>query len=186
MRLFTAFELPPEVRRELLRIQHDLRELPFKRWSPEATLHLTLHFLGEVPPETIPPLAADLARACRTHPPIRLALSGIGAFPSLHRPRTLWLGLGGDLEALHDLEQALRPLVQAQGIPLESRRYTPHLTLARDPDRPEPIPPVAPAPVEWQASELVLFRSQLDPRGAIHTPLERFPLGTAAEPRPGE
>ncbi len=176
MRLFTAFELPPDVKNEVVRLQTELHDLPFRRWQPATTLHLTLHFLGEVDPALLPRLEPELREACRGFGSFRLQLDRLGAFPNLRHPRTLWLGLAGQRDRLDALESALRPRVIALGIPLEVRRYAPHITLARDPREAVRVPEQLPRPLAWQASELVLFHSALKPQGAIHTPLARFPL----------
>lgn len=174
MRLFTAFEPPPAIRQELVRLQEALRFLPFRRWQSPETLHLTLHFLGEVDPRLLEPLVERLQEACRGVSAFRLELGALGAFPSRHRPRTLWVGVDG--ERLLELEAALRPLITGLGIPLEARPYSPHITLARDPLAPVTIPDLHPRPGVWEASELVLFHSSLERSGAIHTPISRFPL----------
>lgn len=176
MRLFTALELPPEVRDEVSRFQADLHALPFRRWQSVETLHVTLHFLGEVDPPMLDPLEATLRDGCRNFGAFRLHLDRLGAFPNMKRPQTLWLGIGGERERLSALEATLRPRVIAEGIPLELRRYSPHITLARNPREAFALPERAPMPLEWTVSELVLFQSSLQPRGAIHTPLARFPL----------
>lgn len=176
MRLFTAFEPPPAIRQELVRLQKALSSLPFRRWQSPDTLHLTLHFLGEVDPRLLEPLTERLQEVCRSVSAFRLELGELGAFPSPRRPRTLWVGVGGERERLLALEAALRPQVAAFGIPLEARPYSPHITLARDPVAPVTIPDLHPRPGIWEASELVLFHSALERRGAIHTPIARFPL----------
>lgn len=176
MRLFTAFELPPDVRDAVTRVQADLRTLPFRRWQPAETLHLTVHFLGEVAPARLPQLEEALRDGTRGFGAFPLQLAGLGGFPSLKHPRTLWLGVGGERDRLLALEAALRPRVIQAGIPLEARRYTPHITLARNPLGEVPLPQLSPPPLGWTASELVLFQSTLQKGGAIHTPLSRFPL----------
>jgi 2'-5' RNA ligase len=57
-------------------------------------------------------------------------LAGIGLFASGERPRTLWVGVERhpELVALRDkIEQALIRI----GLPPESRKFAPHVTLAR-------------------------------------------------------
>ena len=182
MRLFTAFELPPEVKSDLARVQADLASLPFKRWQSLATLHLTLHFLGEVQPDRLEDLEKTLRDGCRGFGGFPLHLEGLGAFPSRQRPRTLWIGVGGRIDRLRELEKRLRPRVTDLGIPLEDREYRPHITLARDPRGPVQLPApeegrgLPDSGREWQATELVLFQSVLQRGGAVHTPLARFPL----------
>jgi 2'-5' RNA ligase len=176
MRLFTAFELPSDVRAEVIRLQASLRELPFRRWQSPLTLHLTLHFFGAVETTLLAPLEERLRNACSDAAPFRLELGGLGAFPSLKHPRTLWLGLEGELERLVALETTLHPLVTALGIPLDARPYRPHVTLARDPLGPVAIADHRPRTLGWQASELVLFHSTQLRTGAVHEAIARFPL----------
>lgn len=176
MRLFTAFELSPEVKEEVLRVQAELRPLPFRRWQPEKTLHVTLHFLGEVDPALLGSLEATMREGCHGFGAVQLQLDHLGAFPSLKRPRNLWLGLAGQRDRLCALETLIRPRVTGLGIPLEDRPYTPHITLARDPLGSVVVPEVTVAPVAWAVSELVLFESTLQRGGAIHTPLARLSL----------
>lgn len=176
MRLFTAITLPPHVRDEVVRFQEALRALPFRRWQSPETLHVTVHFMGEVDPAKLASLEACLRDGCRDFGAFRLQLDRLGAFPSAKRPQTLWLGIGGERDRLGALEAQLRTRVIAEGIPLELRRYAPHLTLARNPQGPVTLPDSAPAPLDWEVTELVLFQSTLRPQGAHHTPLARFPL----------
>ena len=176
MRLFTAFELSSEVKKEVLRLQAELRPLPFRRWQPEKTLHLTLHFLGEVDPALLGSLEASMKAGCHGFGAIQLQLGPLGAFPSLKRPRNLWLSVDGQHDRLTALEALIRPRVMRLGIPLEDRRYSPHITLARDPQASVVVPEVSVLPVAWTVSELVLFESTLQRGGAIHTPLARFSL----------
>jgi 2'-5' RNA ligase len=176
VRLFTAFELSPEVKEVVLRLQAELRPLPFRRWQPEKTLHLTLHFLGEVDPALLSSLEARMQEACHGFGDFQLQLGPLGAFPSLKRPRNLWLSVAGQRDRLTALEALIRPRVMGLGIPLEDRPYSPHITLARDPQAPVVVPEVSLPPVAWTVSELVLFESTLQRGGAIHTPLARFSL----------
>ena len=176
MRLFTAITLPPDVRDEVVRFQEALHALPFRRWQSAETLHVTLHFMAEVDPDKLTSLEERLREGCRDFGAFRLQLDRLGAFPNAKRPQTLWIGVAGERDRLAALEANLRPRVIAEGIPLELRRYSPHITLARYPQGPFALPDRAPAPLDWEVSELVLFQSTLRPQGAVHTPLSRFPL----------
>lgn len=185
MRLFTAFALPPDLRAEVLRRQAALKTLPFRSWQSPETLHLTLHFLGEVEAALLEPLARTLRDACADVSPFHLELGSLGAFPSRRHARVLFLGMEGQLDRLQDLAATLRPRVLALGIPLEDRPYQPHITLARNPRHAVALPEdrtqaddarTAAASLGWLASELWLFHSTLRPQGAVHEPLAAFPL----------
>jgi RNA 2',3'-cyclic 3'-phosphodiesterase len=131
VRLFVAVNLPAEERRAAYRATAPLRQgdLPV-RWVQEASLHLTLKFLGEVAAERADPIATALDAAVAAARPFEVGLGGIGAFPSLARPRVVWLGVEAHpaLELLaNDVEVALATF----GFEAELRPFQPHITLGR-------------------------------------------------------
>lgn len=182
MRLFVALDLTPEVRAALLALLEKLqRAAADLRWVNPEGLHLTLKFIGEVPPEKRAPIEEALARV--TSPaPVELDFSGVGYFPNERRPRVFWVGVhaSDNLAPLAaQLEAALEPL----GIARENRPYVPHLTLGRF-KSPRGLPQlqteIAQLPSTQfgrvRAEEFYLYQSQLSPRGARYTRLEKFPF----------
>ena len=93
MRLFVAVNLPKKERERIHRASRALRDprLPV-RWVAPDNYHLTLKFLGEVRAERVPRVIEILARVALGCPPFSADLAGFGAFPSIRRPRVLWLG----------------------------------------------------------------------------------------------
>jgi 2'-5' RNA ligase len=181
MRLFTAIAFPPDVLAELARVQDELKsQIEARRWQSLATAHLTVHFLGETPDPMLAPLQAVMAAECAQVAPFDLALGAFGGFPNLPKARVLWLGVGGERDRLLALEARLRPAIAAVGLDTEDRAYKPHITLAREPDRHGPLaelPDRCPVrPLAWRVDEVLLFRSELKPQGAVHTVLGRYPL----------
>lgn len=181
MRLFIAAEVPEAIRDAIERdVVVRLRgDLAGARWTRPEGRHLTLTFLGEVDDARVDAIGDAAAMVAARHAPFEAAFAELGGFPSLGRPRVLWLGLGagaGPMAALAgDLDRALVPL----GIPPEDRPFRAHLTLARI-ARPRAldVPPSAPVPATpFSVEAAVLFRSQLHPKGARYTPLRRLPLG---------
>jgi 2'-5' RNA ligase len=131
MRLFVAVNLPAGLRREIRDVTGPLRAagLPV-RWVEEDGLHLTLKFLGETRSDTLPAVTDALEEATRRTRPIELPIGDFGAFPSVERPRVIWVGCDGvpSLELLqHRLEQGMEPL----GFPIEGKPFRPHVTLGR-------------------------------------------------------
>src|SRR4051812_20625714 len=92
---------------------------PDLKWENEGKAHLTLLFLAENRPDekVIAPIAAK-------HAAFSLALKGAGEF----NQRILWLGIGGQLDALDALQADLQA---ALGTHDEHGEYAPHVTLAR-------------------------------------------------------
>lgn len=184
MRLFLALELPHEPRLELAALSRRLAPgCPDWRWLATESIHLTLRFLGEVDPERDRAAREAWRRAAATARPLRLRLVGLGAFPGPRRPSVLWVGIEEETPAADGLQllaQALELAAREQGFAPEDRAFRPHLTLARAARRGQAV---APAAVEFEGErsfemrELVLFQSQLGPRGARYTALERYALG---------
>ena len=131
MRLFVALNLPKKERGRIHRAARALRDrdLPV-RWVDPEEYHLTLKFLGEVRGDRLDQISAILARVAAGSPLFSADLSGFGAFPTVRRPRVLWLGIEPTpaLRCLkHDVEWALAEA----GFERETRAFHPHLTLGR-------------------------------------------------------
>lgn len=109
---------------------------PGVRWVPREQWHLTLVFLAAVAPGAVDPLVAGLRRAAASTPPLRLALTGAGAFPRTERARVVWAGLDGDVEVLGALAEGCRDAAVAAGVEVEARPFHAHLTIARARRRP--------------------------------------------------
>lgn len=129
MRLFTAIDLPEAMLEKLSKFLTRLRPLAKLHWSAVENLHITTKFIGEVPETRVEELKAALFRVNGLDA-IDISVRGVGWFPNLHRPRVFWAGVhaGASLVELARLtEQAAATL----GVPVETRAYSPHLTLAR-------------------------------------------------------
>lgn len=181
MRLFTALELSGAAHDELARVQAWLQpRVRYKRWQPLHQAHVTLHFLGEVPEAELPAIQAACEAAAAGHGPFSLSLAELGAFPNPRKASVLWVGLGGDRDALAALQADGKARLQAAGVTLEDRAYAPHLTLAREPlervDWEAVTDGLAVAPCPWTVESFTLFQSQLTPKGAIHTALGTYSL----------
>jgi 2'-5' RNA ligase len=181
LRAFLAVEIGESARRaaaaaaERMALEVRGREV---RWARPETYHLTLRFLGEIESELVPRLAARVAEAVADAAPFELRLGGLVAFPSARRPRVI--AATAEPEApLVALAERLEAAARRAGLPAEPRAYRPHLTLGRVRDRAHPelavLGPLVAEP--FRVAEVVLFRSDLQPDGALHTPLERMPLG---------
>jgi len=185
IRSFLAFSLPPEIRDVVGRVLGDLsgasRDV---KWVRPGSLHLTVVFLGDVDEASISSVKRAAADVCRAFAPFRLRVSGTGFFPNPRRPRVIWLGLDGDVEPMGRFRDALQEALAPLGFAPERRPFRPHLTMGRfrkggfpddrlnealESHRNETSP-------ECVLPELVLFRSDLRPTGAVYTVLERFPL----------
>lgn len=125
MRLFVAVELPEDVRAALASLGGGV---PGARWVPEENMHLTLRFLGEVDGGTGDDIAESLSEV--RGEPFELCCEGIGHFETARQPRTIWAGVSASPE-LRELQARVEKAVQRAGLPPETRKFMPHVTLAR-------------------------------------------------------
>jgi 2'-5' RNA ligase len=131
MRLFVALNLPKKERDRIHRAARTLRDqgLPV-RWIDAEQYHLTLKFLGEVRSDRVERIEAILDRVATGSPPFSVDLTGFGAFPTVRRPRVLWLGVE-PTPALRCLKQDVEWALSDAGFDRETRAFHPHLTLGR-------------------------------------------------------
>jgi 2'-5' RNA ligase len=124
-RLFVALTLPEAVR---LRLAALAGGVPGARWEEPEQFHLTLRFIGEVDGT----LADDVADALDDieAPRFALRLKGVGNFDKGRKPTALWVGVA-DKTPLLRLHEKIDFRLTQLGLESESRRYTPHVTLAR-------------------------------------------------------
>jgi len=133
LRTFIAVEIPSAIHQAILRKTDPLRKAlgtAIIRWVPVENIHLTLKFLGDVAPANVDVLTQLLDVEAGTVDPFDIQIGGLGSFPSLKRPRVLFVGVQAPagLEALYRrIESASARL----GYPSEERGFSPHLTLGR-------------------------------------------------------
>ena len=133
-RLFIAVDLSTAATDELLRRQRAVHRWARSgdiRCSNKQSLHLTLKFIGNVSPNRVPDLKSEISAVAERSRSVSLRLGANGCFPGPRTPRVLWAGLDGDTQRLAVLASQLEGAVARLGIPDESRRFFPHITLAR-------------------------------------------------------
>ncbi len=184
IRAFLAVVVPDDVRRRVETLCRPLRSrLPDARFVPADALHLTLHFFEAIGPDEVEGVRAAAAEGAAPLAPFDVRLAGLGVFPDERRPRVLWVGVQQGAEGLSAVVASIGDGLRARALPVESRPFRPHLTLARFKD-PHPhgvaeaIKSAGDAETGvFRATSVTLFRSDLRATGAVHTPIGVFPLG---------
>ncbi len=125
IRLFVGLDLPPVVRQALSFMQGGI---PGARWTSKSNYHLTLAFIGEVDES----VAAEIDEALfGIHAPaFELELAGVGQFDRNGRTKVLWAGVRPN-PALEHLQEKVHAALSQRRLPVETRRFRPHVTLAR-------------------------------------------------------
>ncbi|MCL7462831.1 RNA 2',3'-cyclic phosphodiesterase [Pseudomonas sp. NW5] len=165
LRLFFALPCPAELASALCQWR-DALALGGKE-VPAESLHLTLAFLGQQPRSRLPLLeriAADISA-----PPLRIPLDS----PFVLRHGLFGLAPQRPPAALLQLAADLHTALREAGIPVEPRRFRPHLTLVRH-------AALQPAQVDasfcLEAQRFALYASQDGPRGVYYRALASWPL----------
>ena len=155
------------------------------RWVKPQNLHLTLKFMGETPVAAVADVGHALRRASRDTAPLALSVQGMGVFPGIRRARVLWVGLGGQVEALQSLYSRIEDELANLGLAREKRGFKAHLTLARmkGPVAPEALLAAMEEtgnyePRPFLARRLTLYKSDLRPQGAVYSPMVEIDLDT--------
>jgi RNA 2',3'-cyclic 3'-phosphodiesterase len=130
MRLFVAFDLSPEVRAAIVQTTASLHpEAPGARWSAPESLHVTLKFLGQTDDQKLAQVQAALQQIISLES-VSLRFRGVGFFPDEKRPRVMWSGVERSPN-IFDLASAIEESLKPLGFEPETRRFVPHVTLAR-------------------------------------------------------
>ncbi len=189
MRAFIACDLEPEAERRL----EEVREWARRRGGPASLdaswtrppFHVTLKFLGEVDEAWTSALKVDLDAVAMRHAAFAIEVGGFALFPPHGRPRVLVASVARGDGALVRIARDIDRTLAARGFPAETRPLRPHVTFARlrrggSRALARTVGELALAkwdsPAVSRVGELVLYKSDLRPEGALHVPLHRAPL----------
>lgn len=123
-RLFTGLEIPPDIARQLAMYRGGLFSA---RWIEPEDYHITLRFLGDVDRGTANDAAGELAETGRG--PLTVTLTQLDSFGG-DKPRSIHARVQ-PTQGLTDLHNEHERLMRRLGLPPESRKFVPHVTLAR-------------------------------------------------------
>lgn len=124
LRLFTGLMLPEVLRKRLVSMQGGI---PGARWTSLENFHVTLNFIGDCDEGA----AEDVDEALSTvhSPQFVLGLSGTGSFSQGEWARVLWMGVHAGAPLSH-LKDKIDRALEGRHLPVENRRYVPHVTMA--------------------------------------------------------
>lgn len=195
LRAFIALDIPPRLQRSIREAAARLRSgiESLVRWAPIENMHLTLKFLGEIPPDRVDLLTPMLRTAADLCAPFEIHMAALGAFPSLKRARVIILGIQapGGLGALaRGIESACSRL----GFAPERRGFHPHLTLGRVREnlttgeglklRQALEAITIDLPGMGRVDSVQLYKSDLKPSGAVYTRLFSAPFNKSLRAKP--
>jgi 2'-5' RNA ligase len=185
----TFIALPMEVGPEAFQLVTTLKKsLEGERisWVDPARFHLTLRFLGDTPVERVKVIGERLVKEMQA-PRFRIKLDTVGNFGSGRRPRVVWIGMESTAPLQGLFNQIERVLIDC-GYPPAEQPFRPHLTLGRvrsiknllhyqrimEKFRDRPLG-------EVEVDRIVFYRSVLESRGPVYTPLYQVRLLDGSE-----
>ena len=123
-RLFTGLELPAAIGASLAAMRGGISGA---RWVEPEDYHVTLRFIGDVDGRVAREIAEVLDEIRR--PPFPVVVEGLGWFGA-DRPRAIIARLRATTPLL-DLQAEQERRLRRIGLAPETRKFTPHVTLAR-------------------------------------------------------
>jgi 2'-5' RNA ligase len=183
MRLFIAATFPTSATAPIAeRLSRVRTRLPPASWVRPESQHLTFAFIGEQPESVLAKLTAPVAASVATVRKFEARVSNCGFFPNPRHARVGWAGVAPEQMFRH-VADAVRSALKAASVEFDQNEFRPHLTVMRIRDRwpPACIQTFCTALEDYESAPFVvdhvtLFSSELNPQGAIHSPLAQFAL----------
>ena len=170
-RLFVAIEIPVSLSHDIAVIQEDMRKTSAQMTCVSPSLmHITLKFIGEVHERDVAKISSALKTISSS--PFSLSTKGI-EFNNYRQPRVLWLRIH-PVPALLELVQKVERVLVPFGIQAESRKYSPHITIARIKQASPDLVTLVDShhhslSCTFDISSIVLKKSVLTPTGPIYS-----------------
>ncbi len=129
MRLFIAIKVPQFQKLNEIYNEIKLSGADVKLVEPN-NIHITLIFLGEVPDNKVD-LVKEALSSLQFNK-FKVVMKGMGTFPSITKPRVIWVGISEGFPQLRDIRSFLLKELRSRGIrPEDEKEFVPHITLGR-------------------------------------------------------
>jgi 2'-5' RNA ligase len=187
LRSFVAIEIPLEIQKNIYKETTSLRtELDgLVRWVATENVHLTLKFLGDVSPSNVEFLIQMLRKEAENVHGFTIHLTGLGLFPSLKRPRVIYVGIHAPA-GLEAIQRGIEAASRRLGYAPEERHFSPHLTLGRVRQNLSAVEQQkirqsiestqVDVPGTARVDSVHLYKSELKPTGSVYTRIYSAPL----------
>ena len=185
MRTFLAAEIDKNVNDRINELMDKYRASDrCVKWGKTATNHITIYFFGEVEANDIELLKGTISDALKQIRPFKASAAGISAFPSMKRPRVFWIGIENKTNELEKIYESIKKDLPGKKIKvnIETKNYTPHLTIGRVKDRCDPVTLqrlLADSGKEFGSfsiEKIILYQSILKKEGPLYKALDVFQL----------
>lgn len=182
---FLAVRLPKEAKQLLHEKAEQLKsELKFARWVHPEDYHITLAFLGNASCSQLNRTKELVQKNINGTSVFSLTIQHFGTFGRKDSPRIFWAGLHKE-ERLHQLRNLVFSACEKAGFQLETRPFSPHITLARKWTGSSSFSPVfltennsiEKEPITFEAKDVVLYQTHFE-KTPKYEAVATFPLLT--------
>jgi len=186
IRAFIGIRLPENMISFFREIQDGIKAqgLNLKLVRPE-NIHITLKFLGYIDKSAVREIGYAMEESGHRNSPIILNAKGLGCFPTIRKPRILWVGLGKQIEKLKTIQKNLDQKLETLGFPKENRTFKGHLTIGRVKKKIDTAALGAAIETfknieseDFIVDRIILFQSTLKSSGPVYEALETKPIGS--------
>lgn len=189
LRLFVGTFLTDEGRSRISKLQAKYGQKLIQswntkpRWVDESKLHLTWFFLGEIRQDLVGQITKKVEDALGGVEKMSVKYDRLELWPSPRKPRLLVLSASSLPEKVEETSSALREILNPYVEKKETRRFRPHITLARLPrdfhgelSLPDELKEDDLIPFDHDLQEISLIESQMGTPGVPYVPLKSFTL----------
>lgn len=180
-RSFAAFEISAAQKEAVRDYSEALRARPegeLLRWVRPEIVHVTVRFFGDLDRKRLDRARRAIQSLDHAWERPDLLFGELGAFPSLRRPQTLWLGIADPKNELAALADQADRAIRTTGFGRADKPFVGHLTLGRvkrggaRPDLEQLTSGLTPPTGPLNICSITLYRSDLRPGGPVYTALE--------------
>ena len=182
-RIFIAIKInnTDQIRKIFRQVQLDLKD-EWIKWVNLNGLHITLAFIGATDIRKIGLIKNRLNQCAEKFSPIELQIKSLGAFPSMQRPRVLWLGVEAEDIIFELRDEILKQLEYI--VEISDTRFSPHVTIGRikhGVKNPDMVNEKLSSHKDWsdekiQIKEFVLMESKTTSTGTVYEIMESFDI----------
>lgn len=183
MRTFFAVDIEDEIRTSISLLIDDFHKVEKNiKWVKPENIHITIYFFGEVQDTDLNELEIILKNVVKGLQPFIVTIKGISAFPSMERPRVIWIGVQNPTRELNTIYDRINRGLNETGLKIKRdvKGYTPHLTIGRVKGKYDKrvINEIQDKrDMEFgifQVKNIILYQSILKREGPIYKPLKIF------------
>lgn len=178
-RLFISLNLPDNVIKQIIGLRDKICLEKNIKWEPLEKLHLTIKFIGDVSNEMKDKISNELLFV-NNYQTIKCSFSKFGFFYRDDKPFILWAGLNVD-KTLFNLIAKLNTKLEKLSIPIEQRKFNPHITLLRIKNDSginfvNNFKNFTFEPILFTANSITLYKSILQSKGSKYFEIKNYKL----------